>query len=108
MSHSSIAASASMSQRSTPFSGDAVVPRDSRRLVVPGRGSHLLLDGIQRRWRRSRRRRKVGRAYDMAREIARAIPAASRVLDVGCGNGFIAHHLTATLGTNVVGIDLDA
>jgi SAM-dependent methyltransferase len=44
----------------------------------------------------------------MALEIARVIPANSRVLDVGCGNGFIAHHLAATVGANVIGIDLDA
>ncbi|MFN2579337.1 MAG: class I SAM-dependent methyltransferase [Pyrinomonadaceae bacterium] len=62
--------------------------------------------GIKRRWRRERRRRKVGRAYDMALEIARAIPSGSEVLDVGCGNGFIAHHLSAVLGTRAAGIDL--
>ena len=27
-------------------------------------------------------------------------------MDVGCGNGFIAHHLSAILGTNVIGIDV--
>ncbi|MGZ8901875.1 MAG: class I SAM-dependent methyltransferase [Limisphaerales bacterium] len=63
--------------------------------------------GIKRRWRRERRRRKVGRAYDMALEIARVLPRGSEVLDVGCGNGFIAHHLSAVLGTAVVGIDLE-
>ncbi|MGH9931612.1 MAG: class I SAM-dependent methyltransferase [Pyrinomonadaceae bacterium] len=42
----------------------------------------------------------------MALEIARVLPATSRVLDVGCGNGFIAHHLSAMLGANVIGIDL--
>ena len=63
---------------------------------------------MQRRWRRERRRRKVGRAYDMALEIARLVPAGSRVLDVGCGNGFIAHHLRSIVGANVIGIDLDA
>lgn len=65
-----------------------------------------LLDGIRRRWRRERRRRKVGRAYDMALEVARVIPHSSRVLDVGCGNGYIAHHLSAMLDAAVVGIDL--
>jgi ubiquinone/menaquinone biosynthesis C-methylase UbiE len=65
-----------------------------------------LVHGIKRRWARERRRRKVGRAYDMAQEIARVIPRGSEVLDVGCGNGFIAHHLSAMLGTSVVGIDL--
>ncbi len=34
------------------------------------------------------------------------IPRGSEVLDVGCGNGFIAHHLSALLGTSIVGIDL--
>src|SRR5437764_15115614 len=62
--------------------------------------------GLKRRWARERRRRKVGRAYDMALEIARVIPKGSEVLDVGCGNGFIAHHLSAMLGARVVGIDV--
>jgi SAM-dependent methyltransferase len=65
-----------------------------------------LVHGIKRRLARERRRRKVGRAYDMALEIAHVIPCGSEVLDVGCGNGFIAHHLSAMLGTRVVGIDL--
>jgi len=62
--------------------------------------------GIKRRFVRERRRRKVGRAYDMALEIARVIPRGSQVLDVGCGNGYIAHHLSAMLGTSVNGIDV--
>ncbi len=66
-----------------------------------------MLDGIRRRWQRRLQRRKVGRAYDMAREIARVLPANARVLDVGCGSGFIAHHLSAMTGTRVLGIDLD-
>ena len=65
-----------------------------------------LLRGVSRRWRRERRRRKVGRAYDMALEMARVIPQNSRVLDVGCGNGYIAHHLSAMVSNAVVGIDL--
>src|SRR2546429_9779330 len=66
----------------------------------------VLVDGIKRRLARERRRRKVGRAYDMALEIARTIPRGSEVLDVGCGNGYIAHHLSAILTTRVVGIDI--
>jgi len=63
--------------------------------------------GLLRRVRRERRRRKVGRAYDMALEIARVIPLHSQVIDVGCGNGYIAHHLSALLGSEVIGIDLN-
>jgi SAM-dependent methyltransferase len=62
--------------------------------------------GVQRRARRERRRRHVGRSYDMALEIARVLPRRSRVLDVGCGNGFIAHHLSALLGSPVTGLDV--
>jgi len=65
-----------------------------------------LTNGIKRRFKRERRRRKVGRAYDMALEIARVIPYGSEVLDIGCGNGYIAHHLSAMLGPDAVGIDL--
>ena len=83
--------------------GDAI-----RDFAVEGQSG--VLQGLRRRWRRERRRRKVGRAYDMALEIARSLPLTlpgSRVLDVGCGNGYIAHHLSAMLGTRVIGIDLD-
>src|SRR5205809_5926170 len=65
-----------------------------------------IVAGAKRRWLRERRRRKVGRAYDMALEIARVIPRGAEVLDVGCGNGFISHHLSAILGTRVFGIDV--
>ncbi len=61
---------------------------------------------IKRRFKRMRRRRKVGRAYDMALEVARVLPQQADVLDVGCGNGFIAHHLTGLLGKPVVGLDV--
>lgn len=67
----------------------------------------VVLNGLRRRWARERRRRKVGRAYDMAVEIAHVLPRDARVLDVGCGNGFIAHHLSALLGQEVLGIDLE-
>ena len=70
--------------------------------------THFWLDAIKRRWRRERRRRKIGRAYDMALEIARVLPVKSRVLDIGCGNGFIAHHLSAMLNAKTIGTDLEA
>lgn len=62
--------------------------------------------GLQRRLRRERRRRLVGRSYDMAAEIARVLPRGAAVLDVGCGSGFIAHHLAALTEASVVGIDV--
>ena len=36
------------------------------------------------------------------------LPPRADVLDVGCGNGFIAHHLQSMLGTTVVGLDVGA
>ena len=62
--------------------------------------------GVDRRWRRERRRRMIGRSYDMALEVARVLPRGARVLDVGCGSGFIAHHLSALVGARVVGLDV--
>lgn len=65
-----------------------------------------ILELVNRRSVRMQRRRKVGRAYDMALEVARILPGNCSVLDVGCGNGYIAHHLTAMLGRAVVGLDV--
>jgi ubiquinone/menaquinone biosynthesis C-methylase UbiE len=65
-----------------------------------------LLTTIARRLKRMRRRRKVGRAYDMALEITRILRVGDKVIDVGCGNGFIAHHLSSLLGKRVVGLDV--
>ncbi|HYV00352.1 MAG TPA: methionine biosynthesis protein MetW, partial [Pyrinomonadaceae bacterium] len=96
--------SVSISGTSANYSAESIAKRQRRSLETATR---LWLDGIQRRWRRERRRRKVGRAYDMALEIARVLPDKSRVLDVGCGNGFIAHHLSAMLNAKAIGIDLD-
>jgi SAM-dependent methyltransferase len=62
--------------------------------------------GLQRRLRRERRRRLVGRSYDMALEIARVLPGGASLLDVGCGSGFISHHLAALAGARVCGIDV--
>ena len=98
--------SVSMPETSPHYSTDVISRQRRRPFERPATSPWL--DGIQRRWQRERRRRKVGRAYDMALEIARVVPANSRLLDVGCGNGFIAHHLSGMLRTNVIGIDLDA
>ena len=65
-----------------------------------------LLSDIRRRLTRMRRRRAVGRAYDMALEVARVLPPRANVLDVGCGSGFIAHHLSGILKSTVVGLDV--
>ena len=65
------------------------------------------LHAVSRRWQRERRRRKVGRAYDMALEVARLIPAGARVLDIGCGSGYIAQHLSGMRNAAVTGIDLE-
>jgi ubiquinone/menaquinone biosynthesis C-methylase UbiE len=80
----------------------------SRSFDVDDRAPNFLVSTILRRWHRARRRRRVGRAYDMALEIAQVIPPGSRVLDVGCGNGFIAQHLCALLGGRLIGIDIAA
>src|SRR5436853_5411565 len=96
-----------VSRPSTPHSGGRLAPRPKTLFDPFAESAAGLIRGIKRRWARERRRRKVGRAYDMALEIARVIPASSEVLDVGCGNGFIAHHLSGMLGTSTVGIDLD-
>lgn len=99
--------SVSISQPSTPYPNRSAAQGARILFDVSNESRGGLLQGIQRRWQRERRRRKVGRAYDMALEIARFVPSRSRVLDVGCGNGFIAHHLASLLGTSVIGIDLD-
>lgn len=88
-----------------PYPGNTA--HAARHVFNDTRSKWNALRGLQRRWNRERRRRKVGRAYDMALEIARAIPASARILDVGCGNGFIAHHLSALTGASVTGIDLE-
>ena len=79
-----------------------------REIEIPSLPKGEVFQGMSRRWLRERRRRKVGRAYDMALEIARVIPRGAGVIDIGCGNGFIAHHLSALLGTSVIGIDVTA
>lgn len=86
---------------------DEPVNTPAKTFSVSGRSPNILTTGIQRRSSRAQRRRRVGRAYDMAREIAQVITPGSRVLDVGCGRGFIAFHLSAMLGTQVIGIDID-
>ncbi len=88
------------------YDADAFTAEAQRTLRRRREFIESVVGGLKRRWARERRRRKVGRAYDMALEIARVIPPGSEVLDVGCGNGFIAHHLSAMLGRSVIGIDL--
>ena len=95
-----------LSQSSTPYSAGRVATRPGTVFDFAVTPLTTAGNGVKRRWLRERRRRKVGRAYDMALEIARVIPRGSEVLDVGCGNGFIAHHLSAMLGTAVTGIDV--
>jgi SAM-dependent methyltransferase len=95
-----------ISQASATYDSDHLAPRPKTFLDPLAASTGGIIDGLRRRFRRELRRRKVGRAYDMALEIARVIPRGSEVLDVGCGNGFIAHHLNGMLGRSVVGIDL--
>ena len=95
-----------LSQSPTPYPVGRVVTRPRTAFELAIAPLSALGNGVKRRWLRERRRRKVGRAYDMALEIARVIPRGSEVLDVGCGNGYIAHHLSALLGTSVTGIDV--
>jgi SAM-dependent methyltransferase len=89
---------------STEFFGHVAAPE----LQIPSLAKRTTFHGIKRRWLRERRRRKVGRAYDMALEIARVLPSGSEILDMGCGNGFIAHHLSTLLRASVIGIDVMA
>ena len=99
-----------LSSRSLPAyspHADHALPRDAAVLEGPvAEAGSGVFTGLRRRFRRERRRRKVGRAYDMALEIARVVPNAYEILDVGCGNGFIAHHLAGLLGSYVLGIDV--
>src|SRR4051812_49339942 len=64
----------------------------------------MLVPGMTASWLRYRR---IARAFDAARTIGELIPRGARVLDVGCGNGFIAYHLSA-MGRSVTGVDLNA
>lgn len=96
-----------ISRQSSSRLGETIASQE-KTLFAGEKAPSVWVNAIQRRWRRRLQRRKVGRAYDMAREISNVIPANSRVLDVGCGNGFIAHHLTATSGASVLGIDMEA
>ncbi|MBK8482627.1 MAG: class I SAM-dependent methyltransferase [Proteobacteria bacterium] len=65
-----------------------------------------LLAPLRRVARRALRRRRVARAYDMAKEIAPDLSPDAQVLDVGCGSGFIAHHLIGLRGARAVGVDV--
>lgn len=94
---------------STPYSSSAPLdlPTLTDGITPQGIASRSgLCQGLLRRLSRERRRRKVGRSYDMALEVAQMIPAGARVLDIGCGNGYIAHHLSGMRNAKVTGIDL--
>jgi ubiquinone/menaquinone biosynthesis C-methylase UbiE len=97
----------SLRQDSNSYGGESITAA-AQTSSTGDEASHTRAKGLKRRSSRALRRRRVGRAYDMALEIAQVIPPQSRVLDVGCGRGFIAHHLSAMLGTRVIGIDMDA
>lgn len=51
-------------------------------------------------------RQRIGRAYNLAQEIAPYCADATRIVDVGCGTGFVSYHLGATLDCEVVGADI--
>ena len=91
---------------SSVFDNSFCEPTSSFPLPVRRSKSRNILAGLKRRLAREQRRRKIGRAYDMALEIERFIPTGSDVLDVGCGNGYIAHHLCGLLRAKVLGIDV--
>lgn len=83
----------------------ALSARDGSRLGGEPRFVDLLAP-LRRVARRAVRRRQVARAYDMAKEIAPDLIPEAQLLDVGCGSGFIAHHLVALRGARVVGVDV--
>jgi SAM-dependent methyltransferase len=96
-----------LSQESDSYVGKSVTA-PAQTFFVDDKAPNVLVSAIRRRWDRALLRRRVGRAYDMALEIAHVIPPDSRVLDVGCGRGFIAQHLSAMVGSRVIGIDVGA
>ncbi|MCB9558213.1 MAG: methyltransferase domain-containing protein [Deltaproteobacteria bacterium] len=67
---------------------------------------------ISRAWQRYLRRRRIAKAYDMAKEIAAQLATLAptnnqlQLVDVGCGNGFIGHHLQALMSARVCGVDV--
>lgn len=63
-------------------------------------------DGMGRQRLRFRQGCRVALAYEAAREIHEHLRSPCRVLDVGCGNGYIAYHLGALMGVPVQGVDL--
>jgi ubiquinone/menaquinone biosynthesis C-methylase UbiE len=95
----------SLRQDSNSYAGESITAA-AQTSSTGDEASHTRAKGLKRRSSRALRRRRVGRAYDMALEIAQVIPPQSRVLDVGCGRGFIAHHLSTMLGCGVIGIDM--
>ena len=79
----------------------------SKTLSLPLNSYHLYRKKIpSRTGPRCIKRKRVGSAYDMATEIAPFLSEQMKILDVGCGDGFIAHHLSALLRAPVIGIDI--
>ena len=57
---------------------------------------------LRNRWRRQ----VIGRSYETAREVSEVIPSNASILDVGCGHGFIAYHMSQFRDADVIGLDL--
>ena len=57
---------------------------------------------LRNRWRRQ----VIGRSCETAREVSEVIPPGASVLDVGCGHGFIAYHMSQFRDAEVIGLDL--
>ena len=70
-------------------------------IAMPGQMLKQLGD-VGAQWLRYRR---IARAFDGARSLADVVPRGASVLDVGCGTGFMAYHLSA-MERRVMGVDL--
>src|SRR3954447_5541348 len=57
---------------------------------------------LRNRWRRQ----VIGRSYETVLEVSEVIPPTASILDVGCGHGFIAYHMSQFRDADVIGLDL--